>query len=120
MQRDSYCGMHTAKRVFYGILGLLTVCVIAGCAEPARWENRQVDPSTWAADRSYCRRDSERRAGIERERELGRAESIGGQPTGSRFREDMIRYDTTRFALKLYEACLRARGYQKVRHDGNR
>lgn len=120
MQRDSCYGMNAVRPVFNLILGGLIVCVFAGCAESVRWENRQIDPSLWAADRSYCRRDSERRAGVEQDRELGRAETIGGQSTGSRYRQDMIQYDSSRYALQLYEACLHARGYRKVMNNRSR
>lgn len=85
--------------------------LVAGCAERFRWENRNVDQSVWAQDQSFCRRDSESRASKEQDREMGRSAVIGRE---SSYRSDMIRYEASRYALRLYEACLRTRGYQKV------
>ena len=87
------------------VMGLMTAC-----KEIVRWEGNYVDRSLWARDQSYCRRDAERRSGRERERELGRAETVGG---GS-YRREMVSYDAARYAERLFEACLRAHGYKKV------
>lgn len=99
------------------IISAVAVLFLVGCANNARWENHGIDQSLWAQDQSFCRRDAERRAGVEQTRELGRAEVVGGRSGGSRFRQDMIRHDATRYAAKLYEACLRARGYKKVNSE---
>ena len=88
-----------------------------GCAESHRWENPSIDRSFWAADQSACRRDSERRANIEQEREFGRTHAIGAQEGISTYRQSMIRYDSKRYASRLFEECLRARGYPKVRRN---
>jgi len=96
------------------VWGPIVVLCVAGCAETTRWENRHVDRSLWARDQSYCRRDSEKRAGVEQDRELDRSGIIGRQ--GS-YRNEMIRYDTSQYALQLYEACLRARGYRKAEEN---
>lgn len=92
------------------VAALCMVAVLFGCQETVRWENRYVDRSLWARDQSYCRRDAERRSGRERDRELGRNETVGG----SAYRREMVSYDASRYARQLYEACLRARGYTKV------
>ena len=97
------------------------VCLVifgaVGCAESHRWENPSIDRSFWAADQSACKRDSERRANIEQEREFGRTHAIGAQEGISTYRQSMIRYDSKRYASRLFEECLRARGYSKVRTD---
>ena len=89
------------------VLTVIVVFYLVSCAGTTSCENPNID-------QSHCRRDSEKRAGVEQERELGRSGTIGRQ--GS-YRNEMIRYDTSRYALQLYEACLRARGYQKVESD---
>ncbi len=99
------------------LFSLVLLISVAGCAERGRWVNPNIDETLWTRDQSYCRRDSERRAAAEQERELGRAEAIGGPGGRSTFRQDMIRYDATRYALKLYESCLRSRGYREVTND---
>ncbi len=92
------------------IAAFCMVGLLAACKETVRWESSSVDRSLWARDQSYCRRDAERRSGRERERELGRSETVGG---GS-YRREMVNYDAARYAERLFEACLRARGYTKV------
>ena len=87
------------------IIGLMVAC-----KEGVRWESSYAELSLWARDQSYCRRDAERRSGREQERELGRVETVGG---GS-YQREMVSYDASRYAERLFEACLRARGYTQV------
>ena len=88
-----------------------------GCAESHRWENPLIVRSFWAADQSACRRNSERRANIEQEREFDRTYAIGTQEGISTYRQIMLRYKVKRYASWLFEECLRACGYSKVRTD---
>ena len=99
------------------LLAVLTATAVTGCADTYRWEKPGVDMSIWANDQSACRRDAERRAAVEQERELSRFETIDGRSGTGGLQRDMIRYDAKRYAARLYADCLRARGYQKVKHD---
>ena len=85
-------------------MGLMTAC-----KETVRWEGSYVDRSLRARDQSYCRRDAERRSGREQERELGRAETVGG---GS-YQRGIVSYDAARYVARLFEECLRAHDYTK-------
>ena len=88
-----------------------------GCAGSDRWENPSINRSFWAADQSTRRCDSERRASSEQERELGRLHAIGAQEGISNYWQSMIRYYSEGYTSQLFEECLRARGYPKVRRD---
>ena len=83
---------------------------MTACKEAVRWEGSYVDRSLRARDQLYCRSDAERLSGRAKERELGRAETVGG----GTYRREMVNYDAARYAERLFEACLRARGYTKV------
>ena len=63
-----------------------------GCAGRTDGRDPSIDRSFWAADQSTCRRDSERRANIEQEREFGRNHAIGAQEGISTYWQSMIRY----------------------------
>lgn len=114
MQRISLKTLFRMNTSPVPVLTVIVVFCLVSCVGTTSWENRNIDQSLWSRDQSHCRRDSEKRAGVEQERELGRSGTIGRQ--GS-YRNEMIRYDSSRYALQLYEACLRARGYQKVESD---
>ena len=92
------------------IAAFCMVGLLATCKETVRWESSSVDRSLWARDQSYCRRDAERRSGRERERELGRSETVGG---GS-YQRGIVSYDAARYVARPFEECLRAHGYTKV------
>ena len=114
MQRISLTTLFRLNASPVSVWMAIVVLCLVGCAETTRWENRNIDRSLWARDQSYCRRDSEKRAGVEQDREIGRLGTIGRQ--GS-YRNEMIRYDSSQFAMQLYEACLSAHGYHKVQGD---
>ena len=90
------------------IASLCIVRLMAACKETVRWESSYVNRSLWARNQPYFRRNAERRSG--RERKLGWAETVGG----SSYRREMVSYDATRYAERLFEAFLRTHGHKKL------
>ena len=83
---------------------------MTACKEAVRWEGSYVDRSLRARDQLYCRSDAERLSGRAKERELGRAETVGG---GS-YQRGIVSYDAARYAQRLFKAYLRAHGFTNV------
>ena len=92
-------------------LGLLA----ASCAGPGpvRWQKPGATQDQWVQDKAAC----QSRARKETERRFQETGSEIGSPvygSGRTLEKNMALYEARRTERRLYEHCLRARGYRKT------
>ncbi len=101
--------MRSGRFLTLGVLVILS----AGCAnEQTRWENPSVPESQWASDERDCSRSAARKAdqdfaGVENRMPNTRG-SAGTQIT------DFDRMEARENRRRLFERCMRSRGYRLV------
>lgn len=106
--------MGWARRVMaLGLVG--TSLLVVGCSDSRyRWENSEVPEENWSRDRSHCRSH----AATEVSRETGYDDALTYNPETARtstYDSQMRVHRSSKREKTLYEDCLRARGYRKVR-----
>lgn len=91
---------------------VLAFALLTACAKsPVELENPGVSAGQQSVDQANCRSRAKRKA----EKEYAAAEpmpSAGGFNTSAAFSSQISRYDASRRAQTLYEACLRRLGYR--------
>ncbi len=90
---------------------LAAVAVLAAaCAQPTHWRKPGADVDEWSRDESACRA----RARTLAEREFRARSSEVGSPMADRgdtLEKQMAVYDARRDERRLFEDCMRAKGY---------
>ncbi len=92
---------------------LIPVLLAASCATaPVAWDNPGASRDDWTRDRWDCRAKARREAEkhIRQEGPAFRSSGFGETTTLSR---NMARYDAGRDERRMFEQCLKMRGYTK-------
>lgn len=98
---------------------VLVVLAVAACGRFTRWENPDVPQEQWGDDVAECR-DLAR---AEADRQFRRAPSTdSGSRTilDSGFDQKVSLFDAQRNSQKLFERCIKGRGYINVVREVNR
>ena len=96
------------------VLFLICALALAACSERLVWTNPDLPKARWSGDRSACGRIADERAG----RDLTQAEASGAAMGGgglSGIASTLAVEDAKRYRRRLYENCMRGRGYRKKR-----
>lgn len=86
------------------------VLFAASCAEPGRWQKPGAGPDDWNRDRAACQSLARKEA----EKRYRQRDSEVRQPSyeaGHTLKRDMALYDAKRTQRRLFESCLKGRGY---------
>ncbi len=94
-------------------LSVLALMAIACTPVPVHWQKAGADGDQWNRDRALCHSRARKEAG----RRYGEAASEAGSPvygSGQTLEKSMARYDAQKDQRRLYERCLKARGYRRT------
>lgn len=91
---------------------MLVACAGPQAAKGGRWQKANTSESQVAADESECRS----RAAAEVDREVRRDDALRDGPaaTAGSFDAAMTRYEAERRIGRLFENCMRLRGYSRM------
>jgi hypothetical protein len=91
---------------------------LTACAGPSRWQHANKPPEEWKRDRDTCKAEAAEKIELRFGPEPAfpeRADILGDPRPGSEFERIVGQSEETR----LFEQCMRRRGYEKVRpHPG--
>ncbi len=96
------------------VIAAFVVCSVTACAAPYSWQNPNYPEERWARDRAACKADVaekiERRYGPEPV-----FSNRGGVFGDTQLRRDFDNYEGARSESRLFDECMRQRGYVRVR-----
>ena len=101
------------RRARAGIALALCLLAAASCVRP-KWENPDEPPEQWRRDAYECRREAFREAERERIEDPYNRARPEHERAGS-WRTLMDRHRAAKHEEELFAACMRVRGYRKVR-----
>ena len=107
-QRPSWAGAF-----FLGVLIVLPALMAASCAKaPVAWDKPGATRDEWNRDQWDCRAKARRETdkNLRQQGPVFRSSGFGDSTTLGR---DMARYDAGRDERRMFEQCLKLRGYSK-------
>ena len=99
---------------------LFSVLLAASCARaPVAWDKPGATRDDWTRDQWDCRAKARRE--IDKDmRQRGPSLSSSGFGDNSTLSRDMARFDAEREERRMFEQCLKLRGYAKKKTGGER
>ena len=86
------------------------VLFAAPCAEPGRWRKSSAGQGDWNRDKAACQ-SLARKEAEKRYRQLASEVRAPLYGAGHTLKRDMALYDAKRTQKRLFESCLKSRGY---------
>ena len=98
----------------HAVIAAVLLFSLSACAAPYSWQNPDYPKERWARDRAACKEDVAEKV----ERRYGPEpvfSNRGGVFADTQIRRDFDNYEGARSENRLFEECMRQRGYVKAR-----
>lgn len=96
------------------VTAAVLLCVLTACAASYSWQKAGYPPEKWASDRASCKADVAKKV----EQRYGPEPAFSNRSGvfgNTQLRRDFDNYEGVRSEKRLFEECMRRRGYVKVR-----